>query len=147
MDWGSWLMGHATHAATKSKDSTKVGAALVSDNSVRLTSYNGPPRGVLDLPERFIRPAKYLFAAHAETNLISAAARAGIRTDGCSVYVTHHPCARCAGVMIQAGIREVVYGGGTTSMPLEEFEAAAQMFKEAGVQTYRMLDDETDSPD
>ncbi|MDQ0505962.1 deoxycytidylate deaminase [Xanthobacter agilis] len=134
MEWMPYLMGFAEHAATKSKDPTQVGAALVGPgNEVRLTAFNGPPHGVKDLPERFERPAKYLFASHAEANLIAFAAREGIRTDGCTVFVTHMPCASCARTMIQAGIKAVFFGAGTTSMPAEEFEASRQMFKEARV--------------
>jgi len=148
MDWDRYFMGFAEHAAKKSKDATKVGAVLVGpENEIRLSGFNGPPRGVLDLPERRERPTKYLFSSHSEANLVAFAAREGIRTKDCTVFVTHACCAGCARTLIQAGIRKVVYGGGTTSMPLEEFEAAAQMFKEAGVQTYRMSDDETDFPD
>lgn len=127
-------MGFAEHAATKSKDSTKVGAVLISPhNSVILTAYNGPPRGVRDIPSRLERPAKYLYASHAEANLIAFAARSGIRTDDCSVYVTHACCASCARTLIQAGIKTVVHGSGTTSMPEDEFSAATVMFTEAGV--------------
>jgi dCMP deaminase len=134
MQWDEYLMGFAQHAARKSKDSTQVGAALVGpEKEVRLTAYNGPPRGVEDKPERRERPAKYLFASHAEANLIAFAAREGIRTSGCCVYVTHHPCSSCARTLIQAGVTSVVVGDGKTSMPEEEFIAAAQMFKEAGV--------------
>ena len=126
MNWKTWYMKHAELAALKSKDSTKVGAALVGvDGEVRLTSFNGPPRGVRDLPARRERPEKYKFSAHAETNLISFAAREGIRTKGCSVFVTHHPCSACAKTLIQAGIRRVYVGPGQTSMPDDEFAAAA----------------------
>lgn len=134
MTWPAYLAGFAAHAATKSKDSTKVGAVLVGpEGEVRLTAFNGPPRGVVDSPDRFERPRKYLFASHAEQNLIAFAAREGIRTKGCVVYVTHHPCASCARSLIQAGVCRVVVGQGTTSMPAEEFTAAAEMFGEAGV--------------
>ena len=134
MNWDAYLVGFAEHAAVRSKDSTKVGAALVGpDNEVRLCSYNGPPKGVRDLPERFERPAKYLFTSHAEQNLIAFAAREGIRTRGCTVYCTHEPCAACAKTLIQAGIVRVVCGHGTTNMPDEEFHAARAMFFEAGV--------------
>lgn len=134
MNWPQYLYGFAAHAATKSKDTTQVGAALVGpEGEVRLTAYNGPPRGVEDRPERFERPRKYLFASHGEANLIAFAAREGIRTAGCSVYVTHHPCAACARTLIQAGVSAVYFGPGTTSMPAEEFEAADVMFREAGV--------------
>lgn len=143
MDWNEWLIGFAQHAATKSKDSTKVGAALIGpDKDVRLCAYNGAPRGVRDLPERRERPQKYLFASHAEANLIAFAAREGIRTKGCTVFVTHACCAGCARTLIQAGIARVVYGDGLTSMPQEEFEAAVQMFEEAGVQTFNLKNKE-----
>lgn len=130
----AYFMGFAEHARTASKDSTQVGAALVGpEGEVRLTGYNGPPRGVEDKPDRFERSRKYLFASHAEQNLIAFAAREGIRTFDCHVYVTHHPCSACARSLIQAGIRCVVVGDGTTSMPEEEFIAAEEMFQEAGV--------------
>lgn len=134
MHWDEYLMGFAQHAARKSKDETKVGAVLVGPNKeIRLTGYNGPPQGVYDLARRRERPAKYLYTSHAEANLVAFAARHGIRTEGCVVYVTHHPCASCARALIQAGVTRVVYGPGITSMPEEEFRAAAQMFLEAGV--------------
>lgn len=132
-----YLMGFARHAATASKDSTKVGAILVdADGTIRMTGYNGPPKGVKDLRERFERPQKYLFASHAEANLIAFCARAGIATEGCLVYVTHMCCSSCARTLIQAGITRVVFGPGETSMPPEEFEAAKTMFKEAGVSLF-----------
>jgi dCMP deaminase len=134
MNWTTYLYGFAQHAAKKSKDSTQVGAVLVGpDREVRLSGYNGPPRGVEDTPERRARPAKYLFASHAEQNVINFAAREGIRTKDCTLYVTHHPCSACARSIIQAGIACVVIGDGITSMPDAEFAAASQMFKEAGV--------------
>lgn len=135
MDWLTYLMGFAQHAALKSKDSTQVGAVLIGSNKeVLLTAYNGPPMGVRDLPERRnTRPEKYLWVAHSEANLIAFAARRGIRTEGCRVFVTHMPCAHCAKTLIQAGIEQVIVGNGTTSMPEDEFKAAATMFHEAGV--------------
>jgi dCMP deaminase len=134
-DWQSYHYGFAVHAATKSKDTTKVGAALVGpEGEVRLTAFNGPPRGVRDITARFERPAKYLFASHAEANLVAFAAREGIRTKGCTVFVTHYPCSACARTLIQAGITCVVAGPGKTSMPTEEFAAAAMMLGEASVE-------------
>jgi dCMP deaminase len=136
MTWDQYLFGFAQHAATKSKDTTIVGAILVGpDKEVRLTAYNGPPAGVDDsVPERWLRPTKYLYISHAEENLVSFAAREGIRTAGCTVYVTHMPCARCARALIQSGVEKVIYGPGKTSMPDEEFKAAREMLCEAGVE-------------
>lgn len=137
MDWDAYFAGFAEWAAKKSKDSTQVGAALVGpEGEVRLTGFNGPPRGVQDTPERRERPAKYLFASHAEANLIAFAAREGIRTEGCRVYTTHFCCSGCARTLIQAGVKGVFVGAGRTSMPDEEFAAAHQMFVEAGVEVH-----------
>lgn len=136
--WREYHYAFAQLAATKSKDSTQVGAALVHGRTVVLTGYNGPPAGVRDMPERRDRPEKYLFASHAEANVVAHAARLGIKTDGSSLFVTHHPCAGCARTLIQAGITCVVVGPGQTSMPAAEFEAAAVMFDEAGVVVERM---------
>ena len=139
MNWCEYLMGFAQHAAQKSKDATKVGAILVgSNNEVILSGFNGPPIGVRDLPERREkRPEKYLWVSHAEANLIAFAARRGIRTEGCTVYVTHMCCAGCAKALIQAGIKKVVVGTGQTSMPNDEFRAADTMMREAGVEVLR----------
>jgi len=141
VNWTDYFMGFAAHAAKKSKDSTQVGAVLVGpDGEVRLTGYNGPPRGVIDAEERRERPTKYLFASHAESNLAAFAAREGIRTKGCRVFVTHHPCSACARTLIQAGVVSVTFGPGKTSMPAEEFTAAEVMFREAGVGLVSQVD-------
>lgn len=140
MDWVDYFMGFARHAALKSKDpSTQVGAVVIGpDGEIRATGYNGLPRGVADLPERMERPAKYLWTSHAEENLVAHAARVGVSLKGCTVYVTHFPCSRCARSLIQSGVTAVVVDTGTTSMPAEEFEVADQMFTEAGVKVSKL---------
>ena len=134
MTWDDYHMRIAETAALKSKDATKVGAILVGPaREVRLTAFNGPPMGVRDIPERRERPAKYLFASHAEQNLVAFAARIGAPIAGCHVFVTHHPCADCAKALIQAGVASITYGEGQTSMPEAQFTAAHEMLAEAGV--------------
>jgi dCMP deaminase len=136
MNWYDYFMGFAKHAASKSKDpSTQVGAVAVGpDGEIRATGYNGLPRGVEDKPERMERPAKYLWTSHAEENLVAHAARVGVSLKGCTVYVTHYPCSRCARSLIQAGVSKINVGDGTTSMPAEEFDTARVMFEESGVE-------------
>jgi len=133
--WPTYFMGFARHAASKSKDpNTHVGCVIVGpDYEIRSTGFNGLPRRVADLPERMERPAKYLWTSHAEENAVAHAARIGTALKGCTAYVTHHPCARCARSLIQAGIACVVVGDGLTSMPAEEFAVAKEMFDEASV--------------
>ena len=134
--WAERFLQLATLVAGWSKDSTQVGAVAV-DGSRRIveTGYNGPPQGVKDLPERRERPVKYLYTSHAEENIVATAARA--RLLGSTVYVTHLCCCVCARMLIQAGVQCVVCGNGTTSMPKEQFDAAVQMFHEAGVTLIR----------
>ena len=132
--WTDYLFGFARQAATKSKDETQVGAVLIGKNrEILLTGFNGPPIGVAESPKRRERSAKYLYVAHAEANLIAFAARNGIQTEGCSVFVTHSPCSGCAKLLIQAGIKSVHFLDGKTSMPPEEFTAAKEMMFEAGI--------------
>ena len=133
--WHVYFMEMADVVASRSKDlSTKVGCVIVSDDKVVVsTGYNGIPAGVDDKPERMERPAKYLWTSHAEENAVAQAARVGARLRGGTAYVTHMPCSRCARTLIQAGIVTVHVGVGKTSMPMEEFDVASVMFREAGV--------------
>lgn len=98
--------------ASLSKDrSTKVGALAISDDfDILSTGYNGFPRCVDDNVEaRHARPMKYLYTAHAEENLVAQAARKGASLKGCTVIVTAlFPCATCARLLIQAGVRRII---------------------------------------
>ena len=96
----------------KSKDpSTRVGAVIVGvDNEIISTGYNGFPRSIDDNIERYNdKHYKYLSSNHAEENAILHCARNGISSKGCSLYTPWIPCSRCAKIMIQAGIMNVVY--------------------------------------
>lgn len=134
MKWARRFMGVAQAVAQWSKDpSTKVGAVATDmDHRILETGYNGLPRYVADHPERMERPQKYLWTAHAEENLVAHAARD--RLDGATVYVTHMCCAACTRMLINSGVARIVVGGGTTSMPPEQFEVARIMLSEAGVE-------------
>lgn len=131
--WHERFLGLAQYIAQWSKDPrTQVGAVAVNNaRAVLETGYNGLPRGVRDIPERMLPPAKYLWTAHAEENLVAHAARKVL--EGSTVHVTHFCCCACARMLINAGVRHVVAGDGKTSMPKEQFDAALQMFSEAGV--------------
>lgn len=136
-DWHDYFMGFARHAATKSKDTTKVGCVIVGpDKAIRMTGYNGLPPGVADTPERYERPLKYPLVSHAEQSAIGRCARNGVSTDGCDMYVTHMPCSSCMKSIIQAGITCVYVADGVTVMPIEP--QAAIMADEAGVKVVRI---------
>lgn len=124
--------------AAASKDPRyKVGAIIFdAAGNIRSTGYNGAPRGVIDSPERYEKPLKAFFVVHAEANAIAQAARMGQSLDGCIILVYGHmPCANCVGLMIQAGITEVIFKKTdvANSSWKDSFEAAAAMLAEAGL--------------
>ncbi len=109
-DWASYWMKMAYLVAERSKDPrTKIGTLLVKDNTLISTGYNGFPRGVRDLPERYNdRDLKYKLVAHSEANSVTTAARIGISTAGSTCYTFGIPCHECCKVLIQGGIKEIV---------------------------------------
>lgn len=95
----------------------QVGAVLVRDNRIISTGYAGAPSGMAhcldigcdvntNLPEK---DQHCMRTVHAEANVIAFAARYGIKTDGATLYCTHRPCENCAKLLINAGIKEVIY--------------------------------------
>jgi dCMP deaminase len=143
MNWDQRFLKVALLHAEFSKDeSTKVGAVIVDSNRViRSTGYNGMPRGVNDnVPERHIRPNKYMYFEHAERNALYNAARMGTAVDGCTIYVTSMPlkfpcCVDCSRAIIQSGIKRVVQEPyhGDYSRWKESCDAGNEMFHEAGI--------------
>lgn len=135
--WDKRFLDLAAHVAAWSKDpSTQVGCVLVDDRRrVIGMGYNGFPRGVDDSEERYAdRPTKYLMVQHAEANAVLNATH---EVRGATAYITHHPCATCAGLLIQAGVARIVTvapSGGIAERFAESFNAAATMLVEASVE-------------
>lgn len=101
-------LARAKEEARSSKDpSTKVGAVVVRDDgTVASAGYNGFPRGVQDSRERYAdREFKLQAVVHAEPNAIVNAREP---LHGMTMYTTLHPCAQCAALIVQAGIKRVV---------------------------------------
>lgn len=133
--WMHRFMLVARHISTWSKDlRTKVGAVAVNDcNQQVAAGYNGLPRGVKDLTSRMEASEKYHWTVHAEANVVAQAARVVLK--GSTVVCTHCCCAQCAALLIQAGVKRVVYDpDGKTHMSVESFQTALTMFEEAGVE-------------
>ena len=108
------------------------------DNEIVSTGYNSFPRGIDDnVAERQERPEKYFWFEHAERNAIYNAARIGVSTKGCTMFLTCDiPCADCARGIINAGINKiyVMDGGGAKSKKWKESaERSMKMFNESGV--------------
>lgn len=139
--WAAHLLRLAAAVAAKSKDpSTKVGCVIVGDDhEVLSTGFNGLPIGVADLPERMERPVKYDWTVHAEANAIAFAARHGHALKGSRLFCTLRPCAGCARLIIQAGIREVHVPAAvpaTVNAGAHALDLAEAMLREAGVNIY-----------
>ena len=87
----------------------QVGALVVKDKMIISDGYNGTPSGFENVCEDANGITKP-YVLHAEANAITKLARSGNNSDGSTLYVTASPCIECAKLIIQAGIRRVVYG-------------------------------------
>lgn len=130
---------HASLASTNSKAVVRVGAALVGSNGfVLLTSYNGVVAGAIDYVYRYQKPLKSIYIAHAEQNLISMAAKMGIATQDCDLFITHLPCTRCMNLLISAGIKNVFYGPNDYGKINLYRESVEKLCEETGVGLYAL---------
>ncbi len=134
LNWDTKFLNLAKNISSWSKDpSTKVGAVVVdAKNRVVSVGYNGFPIGIKDDDRLFNREEKYKMVVHAEMNAILFAQRSLL--DHKLYTYPFQPCARCAGVIIQSGIKKVITISSNTERWKEEFITAQHMFYEAGVQ-------------
>ena len=140
LSWEEYFMGLAMLSAERSKDpSTQVGACIV-DKDLKIVSvgYNGAPRGYDDDKDmtweregEFLN-TKYPYVCHSELNAIL---NSNIPVKGCKLYVTLFPCNECAKVVIQSGIKEIIYLSDKYDGTKENI-AAKKMFDACGV-SYR----------
>ncbi len=113
LDWNECFMLMVDLIAKRSKDpNTQCGSCIVNDENIVIgLGYNGFPRGCSDdeLPwgrEGAVMDNKYAHVVHAEANAIM---NANNSVRGCKLYVNLFPCNECAKVIIQSGIKEVIY--------------------------------------
>lgn len=143
LSWDDYFMAVALLSAQRSKDpSTQVGACIVNGQKrIVGVGYNGFPTGCSDdtLPwcrEGNFLETKYPYVCHAELNAILNSVPGNLT--GCTIYTALFPCNECAKVIIQAGIREVIYlsdkYAGTDSV-----RAARRMFDQAGVASRQLV--------
>ena len=85
----------------------KVGALLVKDRMIISDGYNGTPSGFENICEEDGVTKPYVL--HAEANAITKVAKSGNSSEGATLYVTASPCMECAKLLIQSGIKRVVY--------------------------------------
>ena len=138
--WDKRMLDLASHVSSWSKDpNTKVGAVITyPDNRIVSMGYNGFPRGVKDLEERYKnRETKLKFVCHAERNALD---NAEASVAGCNMYVTLQPCCDCTKSIIQKGIKRLVTRVDTTrEQYYKEFtDYSLVMLREAGVRVLQV---------
>jgi len=143
ISWEEYFMAIAQLSARRSKDpNTQVGACIVNSRKRIIgIGYNGFPIGCSDdtLPwgrEGEFLETKYPYVCHAEMNAITNASNKA-ELDGATIYVSLFPCNECAKLIVQVGIKEVVYLDDKYP-DTDIFVAAKKIFDMAGVQ-YRQL--------
>ena len=114
--WDEYFMALAKLSAMRSKDpSTQVGACIVGkDNRILSIGYNGAPNGFDDDKFPWSREGenldtKYLYVCHAEMNAILNYRGSRKDLEDSKIYVDLFPCNECAKIIIQSGIKEVIY--------------------------------------
>ena len=125
------------------KTDRQVGAIITRDKRILTTGYNGAPAGLVSCKDKgeCMRvklgiPSgtrhELCYAVHAEQNAIIQAAKQGISLEGATLYCTHQPCSICAKMIINSGVKRVVFSEGYPD------EFSMQMFDEAGMKVEKI---------
>lgn len=109
----------------------KVGALIVKDGTIISDGFNGSPKGFSNDCED-ANGDTYWYVLHAEANAMLKVARSTQSTDGATLYVTYSPCKDCSKMIIQAGIKLVIYK--------EEYRdlSGIRILREAGVNVIKL---------
>ncbi|MBR3661598.1 MAG: dCMP deaminase family protein [Bacilli bacterium] len=151
LNWDEYFMAIARLSAMRSKDpSTQVGACIVGlDNRILSIGYNGAPNGFSDRVFPWERTGdmlntKYAYVCHAEMNAILNYRGSRHELEKSKIYVDLFPCNECAKLIIQAGIKEVLFLSDKfkdkdgTLKETDAVKASKRMFDECGV-TYHEI--------
>ena len=157
LSWDEYFMAIAKLSSYRSKDpSTRVGACIVdSKNRILSIGYNGAPNGFSDPVFPWDRvggmlETKYAFVCHAEMNAILNYRGSRKDLEDAKIYVDLFPCNECAKLIVQSGIKEVIYltdkfknKDGVETEDSDSVKASKMMFSECGV-SYRGISLQTD---
>lgn len=141
-DWDEYFMNIVDLVKDRSTCIRRqVGALIVNDKRILSSGYNGAPAGCRHceetgcLREQLHVPSgerhELCRASHAEQNAIVQAAKHGVSIEGSTIYVTAQPCVICSKLIINSGIKKVMYCGNYPD------ELSVQLLKEAGVELVR----------
>lgn len=134
------------------QENRHVGAVIVMDKRVMTTGYNGAPAGIVSCADKKTCLRRELniasgtrqelcYAVHAEQNAIIQAARIGVKIEGATLFCTHQPCVICAKMIINAGIKRVVYKEGYPD------DFSIRLFDEAGVKVEKYGEEILSAPE
>jgi dCMP deaminase len=110
----------------------KVGALLIKDKMIISDGYNGTPSGFENICEDQENNTKP-YVLHAEANAITKVAKSANSSEGATLYVTSSPCMECSKLIIQAGIKRVVF---TENYRIED---GINLLKKAGIEVVQVL--------
>ena len=113
----------------------KVGALVVKDQMIISDGFNGTPSGFENVCEDENNASKP-YVLHAEANALTKVARSNNSSDGATLYVTASPCIECAKLIIQSGIKRVVYG------EMYRLTDGLDLLSRAGIELVYMPDEE-----
>lgn len=144
--WDQRFLKMAKEVSTWSscfKEDRQVGAVIAKNKRILTTGYNGASAGIKSCKEkgeclRVVRGIEsgtrheLCYATHAEQNAIVQAARMGIEIEGATLYCTHQPCVICAKMIINSGIRRIVFENGYPDL------FSLELLNEAGVEITQM---------
>lgn len=108
----------------------QVGALIVSDNMIISDGYNGTPAGFPNICEE--NDVTFPYVLHAEANAITKVARSNNSSEGATLYVTASPCMECSKLIIQAGIKRVVFSD------LYRIRDGLDLLQRAGIEVVHM---------
>ncbi|MBF0216176.1 MAG: cytidine/deoxycytidylate deaminase family protein [Candidatus Omnitrophica bacterium] len=141
--WDEYFLNIAKLVATRSTCLRRnVGAVVVKNKQILATGYNGAPSGITHcsatgcMREKMKIPSgerhELCRALHAEQNAFLQAARHGVGLDGSSLYITTQPCSICAKMIVNVGVKKIIFEG-----PYPD-EFALGFLSEAGVEVERV---------
>lgn len=113
----------------------KVGALIVKDQMIISDGYNGTPSGFDNICENDAG-ATFPYVLHAEANAITKVARSNNSSEGATLYVTDSPCMECAKLIIQAGIKRVVFSR------MYRITDGLDLLRKAGVEVIHLPEEE-----
>ena len=108
----------------------KVGALIVRDNMIISDGYNGTPSGFPNVCEE--NNVTFPYVLHAEANAITKVARSNNSSEGGTLYVTASPCMECSKLIIQSGIKRVVFSD------LYRIQDGLDLLRMAGIKVVHM---------